>query len=400
MPSSAILYYVSLCYKLHFVGIAAVFFMLCMIPFMRIHRSSVFSAMAILSILYTALCTVTAVQFNVFYGVVRAFQFITMSLAGIAFANYMYSATNENKALFLKCFTIVTALILSHVVIYHLSTGRLISWKHLYDTKLVFSTSPCLLFFYQSDIRRKIGDIAFWAILSVLVLFVLLSGERKAYLLVTMGFLFSASSVTSKATLMMLAGTLASFFIITAEPGDYVSRQLTSFVESEAQEYSYSDLMQEESLGYRSDLARKFANENGKRLFQENPLFGVGASGYQAWAYEKFGRPDQLRLTGNIHGEIHRLPAENGIVGVVIAALYFLTISILVAKYVLRRGGLASNSRVRGILIVYSMLLIYAGTEALDSTLITLILFFGMFVAVESRKDAIGLGAKPATVAT
>ena len=123
---------------------------------------------------------------------------------------------------------------------------------------------------------------------------VLLSGERKAYLLFAVLYVLSRIPLVLKVASGVLGVLALALYMATAQADDYVARQLGSAFKSE-HEIHISEFYNIRSIADQSDLIREFVNRNAWDLFLSHPIVGVGATGYLNWAGETFGSIDEFR---------------------------------------------------------------------------------------------------------
>ena len=122
---------------------------------------------------------------------------------------------------------------------------------------------------------------------------------------------------------------------------------------------------------------------------------GIGANGYAIEANDQFSETDKkFGLSTNVHGEINRVPVEGGLVGILIAASYMLTLGIAVFRDFWRKGMFHSASAERFPLYVFIFVFLYLYVEALDTLMLSLIVLFGFHMAKVSHASA---GVRSAT---
>jgi hypothetical protein len=133
-----------------------------------------------------------------------------------------------------------------------------------------------------------------------------------------------------------------------------------------------------QGIGDQSDEIRTFVNRNARRLFMQNPVFGLGATGYSHWARKTYG---YTGLSMNVHGEINRVPVEGGILGIVVGLLYFYFLMMKTVRYNFNGWSFRTTSRQRTTLYLAMFMLTYLYSEALDTTMLMLILLVGFVSA-------------------
>jgi uncharacterized metal-binding protein len=332
-----------------------------------------------LGIAYVGLGSLAAYLVSFNEGASRTVQFTLVVAGGLAIAKYLAAADLETARKFYRRFAWLNAAVLLHIIVYHLTHGKIVTWKYLLDTKFAFSASVVALFYFEDDIRRR-STGTWYALLICLTGIILLSGERKAYLLVAAVFFLSRASITVKATIVAIsmAGALA---FLAAFPNSYVGKQLSGGSE-DTSKIPTRAFLTIRSIADHSDEIRTFVNRNADNLFAEHPIFGVGATGYQAWARQRYGVGSVSGgLSMNVHGERHRVPAENGMVGIIIVLSYLAAIGWRAVAYVANKGWLNSPATARAPLYMITMLVTYAYGEAMDTTMLLLILLTGLTAA-------------------
>ncbi|WP_156840403.1 hypothetical protein [Novosphingobium aquimarinum] len=83
----------------------------------------------------------------------------------------------------------------------------------------------------------------------------------------------------------------------------------------------------------------------------------------------------------NVHGERYRVPVENGWVGILWVLAYLGCCVACVGRAIVAKGGLQAGSKDRAPAYAFVMLVSYAYSEALDSTMLLLILIVGFWAA-------------------
>ena len=133
------------------------------------------------------------------------------------------------------------------------------------------------------------------------------------------------------------------------------------------------------NIGDYSDIIRDFTNRKAWALFKENPWFGIGATGYWEWANAMYGQSSGLAM--NVHGEVHRVPAEGGIVGIMIAATYAIVVGWRTFFFAFIRPDRNGSSLERAPFYLFLYVVCYAYAEALDSAILLLIGLIGVVSA-------------------
>jgi hypothetical protein len=275
------------------------------------------------------------------------------------------------------------------MVAYHLVNGYEVTWKYLFDTKTLLSIVPIIIFLGEDDIRRRLGSVGWYTTLVVITTLVLASGERKAYLLLLVLFVLSRERLFTKALAIAAATAVVAWMTLIVAPEGYVAKQVRSALEPE-QQMSISEYYLIESIGDQSNLIRDFVNQMAWERFLENPVLGLGAGGYYNWTRETFGADgDANGLSMNVHGEVNRIPAESGLLGIVIGVWLVASLAMTVRYRFIAAGGWGGRSADRWPLYVFAFLLIYTAYEASDTLMLTMIVGFSFEMARWPKRIAL-----------
>lgn len=228
-------------------------------------------------------------------GLIFTLQAASVSIFVLAFVN-RYSQVPMRR--FLAYSGVGYTLLLAFVVGYHVLHHRIVSYKFLADPKAVFDLLPLMLVVNKRTKGPK-SLLVTWIIPAAFVLFLFLSGERKAYILL---ILFSPllinlrSPITYVLPLVLLAATPV---VLSFEKTGYVARQIGTL----------EDFSNGKVTKTSSNELRQSAVEIAWRLFKEHPADGVGTNGFPYEMYQRTGEAD------GTHNEWMRVLSENGIVG-------------------------------------------------------------------------------------
>ncbi|MEH3105141.1 MAG: O-antigen ligase family protein [Sphingomonas phyllosphaerae] len=339
-----------------------------------------------LAIVYTALATVTAFLVGFGEGASRTVQCVLVVGAVASTCKYVAIIDERTRSRLLVKFTILNVVVLVHLVLYHVLRGQMVTWKYLFDTKFVLSSVPVIFFGYEDKVKSR--SSAYWYIgLIALTAIVLLSGERKAYVLLVALFFTSRASIIQKSTVATTAAA-AALLIVAALPNSYVTRQLTSGG-NHAGELSNRFFFSLRDFSYQSDYVRTFVNRNAHQLFEQHPIFGVGATGYGAWARKRYGDLTTSRgFSMNVHGEKNRVPAESGLIGIAVAIGLIASSAWRIGLALVAAGGSAASSRQRLPLYLFFFCISYCLVEAMDTSMLWVILTTG-FTAASLRVEQV-----------
>jgi hypothetical protein len=212
------------------------------------------------------------------------------------------------------------------VVIWHLYNGYNAGWKHLQDSRLIFTILPMLHFIYFKVYTDKKFIFSFLTI--ILFLLILFSGERRALLVFFMLLiLFNYKGISIQSIFILFFIYFILFISVNFITNPYVSGMLEKLIIiQDTGNYNYSiatgSILENDSY---SNVVRAFQLDYSKKLFLENPITGVGTNGYLDKLAEDYGHlrffSGTRPLATGLHGEFQRVSVENGLLGIII---YFL----------------------------------------------------------------------------
>lgn len=365
---------IALCYKMFALGIVSLAVLSLGVWTARENLRH-FNILLLISLLYIADATVTAFLVSSREGLLRSvqFAFIAGGLMGV-FA-HSWNLRHDQLQRAIKWVALISAAIFVHLIMYHMYIGRYNTWKYLSDTKTVISLMVFLCFALKDWTSRR---IPFAVVMVVLPALVIMSAERKALLLFAVAAAFSTLKWSTKVAVLVLAPLTLLFVAISGLDGGFLQQK---FEASSASFDNVSDryFMTVESIGSRSDVIREFVNRNAWRLFLENPWLGVGATGYKEWALHTYGAYQGLAM--NVHGEVNRVPAEGGILGIVIGCAYLMLVLWRTAYFAFFREGRTGSSLERAPFLLLLYVACYAYAEAIDTAMLILIGLTGVVAA-------------------
>jgi len=367
-----VLLVLSLCYKIAALGVIVMLALgvaiwTCRASFRR------FDSVFVLALAYIADATVTSFMVSYPAGVARTVQFCIIVIALIGLYAYAQSAKRADAEVLLKGMGVLCALVTAHLVGWHVLHHHLVTWKYLSDTKLILSLALMPLFGLEDWITRK-GRYLFPGLVLLAFAIVLLSGERKALILFCALFALCRFPLGAKLGLAGMIGAVAASALLLDD--GYIHRELASA----GRDYSHTPtryFFTVQSIYDQSDMVREFVNRNAWTLFTHHPAFGVGATGYWAWAAATYG-PTGFAM--NVHGEVHRIPAEGGVFGIAIVAGFFGLALWRALRHLANTGGFAAASLDRMPLYGIILLLSYCYAEAVDTAMLLLIGGVGVIV--------------------
>jgi hypothetical protein len=311
----------------------------------------------------------SAFRISVANGILFVEQAAVAVLFVWAFAT-RYSQVSMRR--YLKFTGIGMVALLFVVLYYHFSRGTFTSLKLLNDPKAVFDVLPVMLLVLRFSSARSARAL-YVVLVPLFIMAILLSGERKAYILLALvaPFLLDLKSIATH--IGLLAILLAVPLGVTLDRHGYVERQLSTL--------SYFAQGKMESTI--SDDARARAISYALNLFEENPLIGVGTNGYHEVVASEY------REMAGTHNEWMRVAAENGMIG-----LFFYTTSVLwgfVGLFRRRVGRRDRSWAERAIgFALFMTFVMYLSFEALD---LIVVIAFAMtpivqYLRLDPRREA------------
>jgi O-antigen ligase len=210
---------------------------------------------------------------------------------------------------FFRCFAGEIVLIVVLNIVWHLWNGHPFGWKLLNDPKSAFLLLPVFLV-----AALGIGQRRYAALLTMLTLLVVvMSGERKAYLVALAALVISYGLLNWRTvTIVGLAVGAVGAFVIY-DPNTYLAHQVASLIAPDLPvnvlELSPTSVV--ESL---SNTERAFTFQVGTQQFLLHPVFGVGTNNFDHITAAIYGFLPAYLLVG-IHNEFFRVLVENGLVG-------------------------------------------------------------------------------------
>ncbi|MET0241303.1 MAG: O-antigen ligase family protein [Sphingobium sp.] len=374
VPAGIILIILAFCYKLMALGLVVMSaFGLAVWAYRKSFRR--LDPVFLLGLLYVADATLTSFQVSFRMGMERSVQFGVIATTMLGFYAFAQAASRQDCERIVKAVAILSIVVLLHIIIWHMLNGHPVTWKYLSDTKLMLSL--CLVpFFALEDRMRAAGRYIFPLALLTLFIVILLSGERKALLLLCMILALSRLAIRTKVYLMGAIGVALLFALSSGDP--YIQKQLGSL----SDDYSQAPtryFLSVEAIYDHSDMIREFVNRNAWNQFLHHPVFGLGANGYWAWAKGIYGYSSGLTM--NVHGEVSRVPVEGGLVGIAIALTFVGMTAWRALRHVWVSGGLRAPSLDWAPLYCVVLAICYCYSEAVDTSMLLLIGSTGVIMA-------------------
>ena len=211
-------------------------------------------------------------------------------------------------------------------IAWHISQGYWTGWKRLGDPKAAFTFLPlvlgALLVIDPPEAKRRL--LFLWTATGAVIL---MSGERKALLvyLVLSAILFARGRIL-RLVPVVIVGVGALTMLASTVDDPYLARQLGSLV-NPMSTGDYDSAMATGTVAEGDTLSnaqRSFVLSYGRELLEQSPLFGAGTNRYSMLIDERFYYlPEFLRA--GIHGEFLRITIENGIVGLLLYVIAWVT---------------------------------------------------------------------------
>lgn len=191
----------------------------------------------------------------------------------------------------------VTGLLI-YVIIWHIQHHHYVTWKFLNDSKVVFNLLPVtLLVLRKTDTpwARRLFPFA----LAAFTVAILLSGERKAYILLALTCPFMLSLRNPIVYCLPLVLLAATPVVSALDQSGYVQRQIDTL----------SGFAEGRVVRSMSNDERLHLAEYAAMLYRDHPISGVGTGAYTALYNADY------RKGINAHNEWMRVAAENGTIG-------------------------------------------------------------------------------------
>jgi hypothetical protein len=191
----------------------------------------------------------------------------------------------------------VTGLLI-YVIVWHILNHHYVTWKYLNDSKVVFNLLPVtLLVLRKTDtpLARRLFPFA----LAAFTVAILLSGERKAYILLALTCPFMLSLRNPIVYCLPLVLLAATPVVSALDQSGYVQRQIDTL-----SGFAEGRVVRSVSNDERLHLAEYAAS-----LYRNHPISGVGTGAFTALYSADY------RKGINAHNEWMRVAAENGVIG-------------------------------------------------------------------------------------
>jgi O-antigen ligase len=265
--------------------------------------------------------------------------------------------SNRSMRHYLRYLSVILCLIAAWTAIWHIQNGFYVGWKRLLDTKTAFVLMPLMLVAVFSAKRpRTISD---WALFAGCSFAILMSGERKAYILLAISLFFIVSPRNPASLAIPLGALIFQPVALALDSTGYVRKQLDTI----------SGLAGGTVVESVSNMQRQWQWDFAMSLVRENPALGVGTNGYVKILNDLYGSEvkSQVIVPGlGLHGEVLRVLVENGIAGLILL-LFVVIYSIYSIIFLSARKVQVGRRDQKLQLFVFLTLMVYMATEAFDS---------------------------------
>lgn len=259
---------------------------------------------------------------------------------------------------FFRAFFPFAVVILGYTIWWHVSQGLYYQWKRLDEPKALFDLLPLMAAAWLWTKPRfpvAVGS----AVLLLVGVLILLSGERKAYVAFIMAFVLMLNPRHPIAYLAPLIALVATYVAVEVADSAYVERQLRTLLSTIGIGAPPDSI---------SSVQRAWQLHVGMILFKGSPILGVGTNGFgeitQATYYT-----DPNAYVG-VHGEFLRILVENGVVAL---CVYVAMLASAAARISRPTAGLFPSSReYRMALLWFLSLLFYTSFEGANQLLMVL----------------------------
>lgn len=286
---------------------------------------------------------------------------------------------------FLLIATALMVAVMMYNIGWHISEGFYVGWKRLNEPKAIFVVLPLLLMILFDRFGRHRRTLFIGASVIAAAL-ILLSGERKAYLIAVLA-LAVWTGVSSLRYLAVAALVTPLLLPIAAlDEGGYVHRQLESFssaLTNRAEQASTSELFEVGRAATLSDAQREFTHRIARSMWEKQPIFGIGTGAYDIAMQRYSSLPDAFRV--GIHGEFYRALFENGIVGLAFYIAYWIAVALSLT-FAWQSGNSMGNRNLSRIKLLCTVtFFIYCSAEASKGLTILCLCALPFVLAVRAR---------------
>lgn len=259
---------------------------------------------------------------------------------------------------FFKAFWPFALVILGYTIWWHVSQGLYYQWKRLDEPKALFDLLPLIAAAWLWT-KPRFPIVLGSAVLLLVGVLILLSGERKAYIAFILAFILLLNPRHPIAYLAPLIALIAVYLAVEVSDSAYVERQVRTVLAT------FGIGAPPDSI---SSVQRAWQLHVGMILFKTSPIMGVGTNGFGEITQSTY-YSDPNAYVG-VHGEFLRILVENGIVGLSIYSAMLLSAA---ARMLRPAAGLFPSSReYRMALLWFLSLLFYTSFEGANQLLMVL----------------------------
>ena len=187
------------------------------------------------------------------------------------------------------------------ILAYHAAHHRYVSWKLLSRGKSIFDLMPIMLIVLSRS-KRWLSRLVYPLLLPIFLIIILISGERKAYILIVLIVPFLINFRNPMVYIgPLFGGVLFSIAkVLQGKQGHgYIERQVNTLMG-----FAHGSVVRTNS-----NTERLFAVNLASKMFRRHPVFGSGTNSYNLLVERVY-----LSTLGT-HNEWYRVLAENGVFG-------------------------------------------------------------------------------------
>lgn len=288
-------------------------------------------------------------------GIYRVAQ---MASAYVFIVPFVVCYSQRSMKRFFKYSSILLAVLMIGTIGWHVTHRHLVTWKYLWDTKTAYSLLPFLALAFvtsKTHAARLYGP----ALMGVVAVIILLSGERKAYILLGVALLLMANLRNPLTYLAPMAILIIGPLAAAIDTSGYVTRQigtLTGFAHGDVVQ-TLSNQQREWQLNYIMELSR------------QHPVIGLGTGSYVTTMVGTYASSESpiIRPGIGVHGEFLRVLVENGALGMVAWIILVVSSASAAMLYARERPrGLQERKLATFLFISVGMYMMF---EAFDTTM-------------------------------
>ena len=316
-------------------------------------------------------------------------QVVVISSFVVSLAAY---APTVDMTRLLSAFSRLVLGIMFFNIVWHLDQGFYTGWKRLGDPVAIFLLLPAIVSARFATWRSK-GYVSVIMILALTGVIILLSGERKAYIVAGVGIVAAGGLINARYLLIVPLIIVAIAILARLDPSGYLDSQLSSIyhpgTSGDLLSLTTSDRV--ESL---SNVSRQLQFQLGWEAFESSPIIGIGTNAYESTVQVRLANLPAY-LNSGLHGEFLRVLVENGVIGL---SLYLAAWMVALRRLadstnIFRLGrGLEGVDRTR--VLLFAAVLVYCIFEA-SKTLSILAFMIAPIIDILMPKTPAGQEVKP-----